>query len=52
MNCPRCQHDNPAGVKFCGESGKAIVVTQHRRFTFSPRVFCMPIFACARSSFS
>ncbi len=21
MNCPRCQHDNPAGVKFCGECG-------------------------------
>ena len=21
MNCPRCQHDNPSGVKFCGECG-------------------------------
>ena len=21
MNCPLCQHDNPAGVKFCGERG-------------------------------
>src|SRR5262245_35862577 len=21
MPCPRCQHDNPAGVKFCGECG-------------------------------
>ncbi|MBM2803801.1 MAG: family ATPase [Deltaproteobacteria bacterium] len=21
MKCPRCQHDNPAGVKFCGECG-------------------------------
>ena len=21
MTCPRCQHDNPAGVKFCGECG-------------------------------
>jgi class 3 adenylate cyclase/predicted ATPase len=21
VNCPRCQHDNPAGVKFCGECG-------------------------------
>jgi predicted ATPase/class 3 adenylate cyclase len=21
MHCPRCQHDNPAGVKFCGECG-------------------------------
>ncbi|MGZ8483789.1 MAG: zinc-ribbon domain-containing protein, partial [Candidatus Binatia bacterium] len=21
MNCPRCQHDNPVGVKFCGECG-------------------------------
>src|SRR6187549_36959 len=21
MNCSRCQHDNPAGVKFCGECG-------------------------------
>src|SRR5678815_3234477 len=21
MNCSRCQHDNPVGVKFCGECG-------------------------------
>src|SRR5713226_353315 len=21
MQCPRCQHDNPSGVKFCGECG-------------------------------
>ncbi len=21
MHCPRCQHENPAGVKFCGECG-------------------------------
>ncbi len=21
MTCPRCQHENPAGVKFCGECG-------------------------------
>src|SRR5574341_1954512 len=21
MQCPRCQHENPAGVKFCGECG-------------------------------
>jgi hypothetical protein len=21
MRCPRCQHDNPAGVRFCGECG-------------------------------
>src|SRR5829696_6737069 len=21
MQCPQCQHDNPAGVKFCGECG-------------------------------
>src|SRR5215475_2608803 len=21
MKCPRCQHDNPVGVKFCGECG-------------------------------
>ncbi|MBI4589814.1 MAG: tetratricopeptide repeat protein [Candidatus Rokubacteria bacterium] len=21
MRCPRCEHDNPAGVKFCGECG-------------------------------
>ncbi len=21
MLCPRCQHENPAGVKFCGECG-------------------------------
>ena len=21
MKCPRCEHDNPSGVKFCGECG-------------------------------
>jgi hypothetical protein len=21
MKCPRCQHDNPSRVKFCGECG-------------------------------
>ena len=21
MTCPRCQHENPAAVKFCGECG-------------------------------
>src|SRR6266478_9546983 len=21
MQCPRCQHENPAGQKFCGECG-------------------------------
>ena len=21
MRCPRCEHDNPAGLKFCGECG-------------------------------
>ena len=21
MQCPQCQHDNPTGVKFCGECG-------------------------------
>jgi len=21
MNCSRCQHENPSGVKFCGECG-------------------------------
>ena len=21
MQCPRCQHENPSGVKFCGECG-------------------------------
>jgi hypothetical protein len=24
MQCPRCQHDNPAGVKFCGQCGARI----------------------------
>src|SRR5262245_54717040 len=24
MRCPRCQHDNPAGQKFCGECGSRI----------------------------
>ncbi len=25
MKCPRCQHDNPAPVKFCGECGARLV---------------------------
>ena len=25
MICGRCQHDNPAGQKFCGECGAALV---------------------------
>jgi class 3 adenylate cyclase len=24
MQCPRCHHDNPAGVKFCGECGARV----------------------------
>jgi class 3 adenylate cyclase/tetratricopeptide (TPR) repeat protein len=24
MQCPRCQHDNPAGQKFCGECGSRL----------------------------
>jgi class 3 adenylate cyclase/tetratricopeptide (TPR) repeat protein len=24
MQCPRCQHDNPSGVKFCGECGSRL----------------------------
>jgi class 3 adenylate cyclase/predicted ATPase len=24
MQCPRCQHDNPAGVRFCGECGRRL----------------------------
>jgi predicted amidophosphoribosyltransferase len=24
MQCPRCQHDNPVGQKFCGECGKPL----------------------------
>src|SRR6266511_1809820 len=24
MKCPRCQHENPAGVKFCGECGERL----------------------------
>ena len=24
MKCPRCQHDNPAGQKFCGECGERL----------------------------
>ena len=27
MKCPRCQHDNPAGVKFCGECGAQLKST-------------------------
>jgi class 3 adenylate cyclase/tetratricopeptide (TPR) repeat protein len=26
MPCPRCQHENPAGVKFCGECGARLDV--------------------------
>ncbi len=26
MTCPRCQHENPAGVKFCGECGARLDV--------------------------
>ena len=52
MECPRCQYDNPAGVKFCGEFwAKATALTQHCHFPLSPRVFCMPICACLRLSF-
>ena len=25
MNCPRCQHENPTGQKFCGEFGARLV---------------------------
>src|SRR5262247_3232826 len=26
MRCPRCQHDNPAGQKFCGECGSRLAL--------------------------
>src|SRR5262249_30010391 len=26
MQCPRCQHENPSGVKFCGECGARLEV--------------------------
>jgi Double zinc ribbon len=26
MQCPRCQHENPAGQKFCGECGRLAAV--------------------------
>jgi len=26
MKCPRCQHENPAGVKFCGACGTRLEV--------------------------
>jgi hypothetical protein len=26
MQCPRCQHDNPTGVKFCGACGARLEV--------------------------
>src|SRR5437879_1252107 len=26
MQCPRCQHENPAGVKFCGECGAPLAL--------------------------
>jgi Double zinc ribbon len=27
MDCPRCQHDNPVGQKFCGECGTSLRAT-------------------------
>jgi Double zinc ribbon len=24
MKCPRCQHENPTGMKFCGECGMSL----------------------------
>jgi len=27
MQCPRCQHDNSAGQKFCGECGTPLADT-------------------------
>jgi class 3 adenylate cyclase/tetratricopeptide (TPR) repeat protein len=27
MQCPQCQHDNPAGQKFCGECGARLAAT-------------------------
>ena len=27
MRCPRCEHDNPASVKFCGECGARLEAT-------------------------
>lgn len=27
MRCPRCQHENPTGMKFCGQCAAPLVVT-------------------------
>ena len=26
MRCPSCHHENPAGLKFCGECGAALAI--------------------------
>src|ERR1043166_5115317 len=26
MKCPRCQHDNPSSMKFCGECGTRLTI--------------------------
>jgi class 3 adenylate cyclase/tetratricopeptide (TPR) repeat protein len=42
MQCPQCQHDNPTGVKFCGECGTRLeVVCSSCRVTNPPgNKFC------------
>jgi hypothetical protein len=30
MHCPRCQHENTAGQKFCGEGGAQLAASTSR----------------------
>ena len=52
MNCPRCQHDNPAGVKFCGECGARLESACAACGAANPpgNKFCGQCGAVARSS--
>src|SRR6266542_1467938 len=39
MKCPRCQHENPAGVKFCGQCGAALVQAPSATKFTSPETY-------------
>lgn len=43
MQCPRCQHPNPAGVKFCGECGARLelLCSACRAANPPPNKFCL-----------
>ena len=39
MECPRCQHENPIGQKFCGECGTSLTGTEPDRKFASPETY-------------